>query len=90
MHLKPSRPCRLDDELYLKLKYIAKEENRSYNNYIETVLMQIVKQYEEQNGAIHVDTDKLYEQYSFIKSIKRGLQHGDYRKKAYTRRKRVF
>jgi len=60
MNLKPQRPCRLDDELYLKLKHIAKEQNRSYNNYIETVLMLIVKEYEEKHGEIEVDTDSLY------------------------------
>jgi len=61
MNLKPQRPCRLDDELYLKLKYIAKEQNRTYNNYIETLLMQTVKVYEEKYGIIQVDTDTLYQ-----------------------------
>jgi len=61
MNLKPQRPCRLDDELYLKLKHIAKEQNRTYNNYIETLLMQTVKAYEEKHGTIQVDTDALYQ-----------------------------
>lgn len=38
---------RFDEELLSRLKFKAKQENRSLNNYVETVLMDIV--YDEPN-----------------------------------------
>lgn len=58
---KPNRPCRIDDELYLKLKYLAKLENRSFNNYVENLFIKNVAEYESEHGEIQVDTDSLYE-----------------------------
>jgi hypothetical protein len=60
-NLKPQRNCRIDDELYLKVKYIADQEKRSFNNFIEITLTRIVADYETQHGIIEVDTDALYE-----------------------------
>ena len=40
---------RFDSELLRRLKIKAKRENRSLNNYVETVLMEIV--YDEQTVA---------------------------------------
>lgn len=58
---KPNRPCRIDDELYLKMKFLAKLENRSFNNFVENLFIQTVAAYEAEHGEIKVDTDALYE-----------------------------
>ena len=58
---KPMRYCRLADDLYLKVKYIADTENRSFNNWLESVLIKIVSDYEKENGAIPVRPDDLYQ-----------------------------
>lgn len=52
--VKPLRTCRLDDELYYKVKYIATRDNRSFNNYLESLLMKIVSDYESAHGPIIV------------------------------------
>lgn len=56
----PLRGVRMNDELYLKLRYIAKLENRSYNQEAVHILQQYVAKYEQQNGPITVSTDELY------------------------------
>lgn len=56
----PLRGVRMDDELYLKLKYIAKVENRSYNQEAVHILQKYVEEYEEQNGSISVSPEDLY------------------------------
>jgi hypothetical protein len=57
----PMRGLRMSDELYLKLKYIAKSENRSYNQQAVYILQQFVSDYENRNGVISVSTDDLYQ-----------------------------
>lgn len=57
----PMRGLRIEDELYLKLKFIAKKENRSYNQQAVHILGQFVEQYEKENGLISVQTDDLYQ-----------------------------
>ena len=56
----PMRGLRMPDELYLKLRVIAKTENRSYNQEAVYILQKFVEEYERQNGIIDVDTDELY------------------------------
>lgn len=51
------RSCRLADDLYLKAKYIADQENRSFNNWLESVLQKIVREYEAEHGIISVTAD---------------------------------
>ena len=58
---KPQRNLRLDDETYLKVKFLADKESRSFNNMVEIVLKNYVANYEQQHGEIKVDTDALYE-----------------------------
>lgn len=58
--LLPLRGVRMEDDLYLKLRYIAKENNRSYNQEAVYVLRQYVERYEREHGGISVDTDDLY------------------------------
>lgn len=57
----PMRGLRMPDELYLKLKYIAAKESRSYNQEAVHILKQYVEQYERNNGVISINTDDLYQ-----------------------------
>lgn len=57
----PMRGLRMPDELYLKLKHIAKNESRSYNQQAVHILQQFVAEYEQKNGTISVSTDDLYQ-----------------------------
>lgn len=54
------RSCRLADDLYLKAKYIADSENRSFNNWLESILQKVIKDYEKENGVIPVQPEDLY------------------------------
>ena len=47
--IKTQTAFRFDSELLRRLKIKAKQENRSLNNYVETVLMDIV--YDEPNDT---------------------------------------
>lgn len=53
------RSCRLADDLYLKAKYIATTEKRSFNNWLEIILQKEIAAYEKENGPILVQTDDL-------------------------------
>lgn len=57
----PLRGVRMEDELYLKLKVIAKTEKRSFNQQALTIFEMFVAQYEKEHGKISVDADVLYE-----------------------------
>lgn len=57
----PMRGLRMADELYLKLKAIAKLENRSYNQEAVYILQKFVEEYEKTHGTIDVNTDDLYQ-----------------------------
>ena len=46
--VKVQTAFRLDSELLRRLKVLAKRENRSLNNYVETVLMDVA--YDEPNS----------------------------------------
>jgi hypothetical protein len=58
---RPMRSCRLADDIYLKAKYIADTENRSFNNWLENTLEKIVADYEAQHGVINVDMNAPYQ-----------------------------
>lgn len=57
----PMRGLRMPDELYLKLKYLANKENRSYNQQAVHILKSYVEDYESKHGMINVNTDDLYQ-----------------------------
>lgn len=57
----PMRGLRMTDDLYLKLKYLANIENRSYNQEAVYILKKYVQEYEALNGVISVNTDNLYQ-----------------------------
>ncbi len=56
----PMRGLRMDDELYLKLKFLAAKDSRSYNQEAVYILKSYVAEYEAQHGVIDVDTNVLY------------------------------
>ena len=58
---RPMRSCRLADDIYLKAKYIADTENRSFNNWLENTLEKIVADYEAQHGVINIDMNAPYQ-----------------------------
>lgn len=58
---KAGRSCRLTDDLYLKAKYIADMEKRSFNNWLEHLITTVVDEYEKEHGTILVQPDDLYE-----------------------------
>lgn len=57
----PMRGLRMDDELYLKLKFLAAKDSRSYNQEAVYILKSYVAEYEAQHGVIDVDTNVLYQ-----------------------------
>ena len=56
-----SYTVRLDENLHLKMKSIAKAERRSLNSQIEYFLAKSITDYETQNGELKVNPDDLYE-----------------------------
>jgi len=56
----PMRGLRMSDELYLKLRYIAKQDKRSYNQEAVYILSLYVTEFEHENGVIEVDPNELY------------------------------
>jgi len=56
----PMRGLRIEDELYLKLKEVAKRDNRSYNQQAVFILKKHIEEYERENGIIDVNSHELY------------------------------
>ena len=50
-------PLRIDDEVMEKIRVVANENGRSVNREIEYVLKQHVKDYEEKNGVIVLQSE---------------------------------
>ncbi len=59
--IKSQFTLRLDLENHAKIKAIAKKENRSLTNMIETLVIKEIDQYEKENGEISVSPEDLYE-----------------------------
>ena len=57
----PMRGLRMEDDLYLKLKYLAAKDSRSYNQEAVYILKSYVEQYESEHGIIDVNIDALYQ-----------------------------
>ena len=51
---------RFEPELLYKITCVAKENKRSLNAQLEYLAQQCVRAYEEENGTIAVDEDKIY------------------------------
>ena len=43
---------RMEDDIFDKIGYLATSEHRSMTNYIEFVLLEHLRKYEEENGPI--------------------------------------
>ena len=48
---------RISEDIYTKIKFLCKKEQRSLNNLIEYTLQQYIEQYEETHGEIPTDTE---------------------------------
>ena len=48
---------RISEDIYTKIKFLCKKEQRSLNNLIEYTLQQYIEQYEEAHGEIPTDTE---------------------------------
>lgn len=48
---------RIDETLNKKLVYISAEKGRSKNKQIEYILKEFVKQYEQKNGIVPINSD---------------------------------
>ena len=51
---------RFEPELLYKITYVAKENKRSLNAQLEFLAQNCVREFENSNGQIPVDEDKLY------------------------------
>lgn len=51
-------PLRLDPTLSAKIKWLAKENDRSFKGQIENILKQFVNSYESEHGEIIVPLDE--------------------------------
>ena len=58
--LKTPFTLRMELVDYAKIKKIAKEDNRSVTNMIETLIKREIKRYEAENGEIKVTDEEMY------------------------------
>jgi hypothetical protein len=52
---KMSTQIRLDEELYLKVKYLSEHEFRSLNAQLEFLVFLSIKNYEKEHGPIPIE-----------------------------------
>lgn len=77
---KKSTSLRLTEELYTRIQTLAKKENRSINNFIETILFEAVG-YDEPNAATkkNIETslaeEKNLKKYSSAKALFEDLEN---------------
>lgn len=57
MKQKNAYPLRLDDTLQLKVRKLAKDNDRTFRAQIENILKNYVAEYEKEHGEIVVDTN---------------------------------
>ena len=53
----PHTAIRIDPDLMKKFRYIAEYNGRSANKEIEQLIRRHVKEFEDQNGTIEVDSE---------------------------------
>jgi len=56
MKQKHAYPLRLDETLQLKVKKLAKENDRTFRAQIENILKNYVAEYEREHGEIIIDS----------------------------------
>jgi len=49
---------RLQDDVFDKIEFLAKEQHRSMTNYIEYVLLKHLSEYEKENGLINIEEEQ--------------------------------
>lgn len=49
---------RLQDDVFDKIEYLAKDQHRSMTNFIEFVLLQYLDEYQKDNGVINLPDDE--------------------------------
>lgn len=49
----------VNNDIYNKIKIIAKNDNRSVSNYLEMLLTKEIQSYEQENGIIPLQTESL-------------------------------
>lgn len=54
---KMSTQIRLDEEIYLKVKYLAEHEFRSLNAQLEYFIFLGIKSYEKEHGPISIEEE---------------------------------
>lgn len=59
--MKKSYPLRIEDELYLKIQFIANAHSRSLNKEFEFLLKQYTSEFEKKEGIIPINVDNLYQ-----------------------------
>lgn len=62
---------RLDDKIYHRFRSLAKSDNRSLSNFIETAALRFV---ESSNFVDDFEMDEIRENIDLNRSIKRGLE----------------
>lgn len=58
MKQQTAYPLRLDETLQKKVKWLAKQNDRSYRAQIENILKKYVQEYELNHGTIDVSTEE--------------------------------
>jgi hypothetical protein len=56
MKQRNAYPLRLDETLQKKVKFLAKENDRTFRAQIENILKKYVAEYEQKHGEIVVDS----------------------------------
>ncbi len=56
-HLNKTYPLRIDNELRLKVEYIANIEDRKISQQYERIIKQFISSYESDNGELVVEED---------------------------------
>ncbi len=49
---------RLQDDVFDKIEYLAKDQHRSMTNFIEFVLLQYLDEYQKDNGDINLSDNE--------------------------------
>lgn len=52
---KVSITLRIDSKLHSKIKFIANQEQRSWNSQVEYAIAKFIKDYEKENGSISLN-----------------------------------
>lgn len=54
IHKNKTYPLRIDNDLRLKVQYLADKENRKLSNQFELIISKFIDDYEAENGIIQI------------------------------------